>query len=335
MSKFIVNVVQQRASSYEIGVKLGKVIKDSPLLGTFASVTKSAINLLEMEAVFKSFSPQVIDELKGIADGLEIPYEQAAALFSGYDVPTLPEMGCSAFVNSLYYMRNYDFSPELYDGIFSLIQPDQGYASCGYNLQLIGRHEGVNEHGLAIGLHFVNNKETQQGIAAWTSVRMVLEQCRSTDEAITLLKEIPHATCYNFSVGDQNGHTAAVEASPSLVMAREGVPILSCVNHFQQEEMSSKNRQATQGSTKRNGYIHSLGNNQSFKELFHAFSDEDSPLFYTDYEQLFGTMHTFGYSFRDQQIITALARGKATPFSFREWVDGHDLDATFFEGMIK
>ncbi|RUU69994.1 carcinine hydrolase/isopenicillin-N N-acyltransferase family protein, partial [Mesorhizobium sp. M7A.F.Ca.MR.362.00.0.0] len=75
------------------------------------------------------------------------------------------------------YTRNYDFSPLLYDGIFSMIQTNSQYASAGYNLQLLGRHDGVNEKGLVIGLHFVSNEGYRKGVSPWVSCRIVLDNC--------------------------------------------------------------------------------------------------------------------------------------------------------------
>src|SRR5699024_3723 len=185
-------------------------------------------------------------------------------------------LGCSAMMTKKYYVRNYDFSPDLYDGLFSLIQPDTSFATAGYNLQILGRHDGVNQEGLVAGLHFVSNHGYKKGLSAWTAVRIVLDSCATTSEAVNLLKEIPHAACYNFSLGDKNGDMAVVEASPDKVIVRRGVPALSCVNHFQSEQLKNKNRSSIEHSVKRHNYLEKL------KDDEHSCADRSENLKSTD-----------------------------------------------------
>ena len=232
MSDFNVDIIQIRDSSFNIGKKIGNYIQNRPILKTLEMITKPEIDYINMMTVFTYFTPHLIDELEGLAEGLKLPFNKTAALFSGYDVPKTEAMGCSAIVTKDHYTRNYDFSPVLYDGCFSLLQPEKAISTAGYNLQAIGRHDGVNEHGLVLGLHFVSNNEYTKGLSAWTSVRMILDTCTNLEDAIHMLKEIPHAACYNFSIGDRAGNIAAVEASPDKVIVRRDELLLTCVNHF-------------------------------------------------------------------------------------------------------
>src|SRR5699024_10392560 len=148
-----------------------------------------------MKAIYSTFAPHLLEEIDGLAEGLGISHRKAAALFSGYDMPKTEALGCSVIMTEDYYVRNYDFSPDFYDGIFSMVQPGKTFATAGYNLQILGRHEGVNQKELVVGLHFVSNHGYKKGVSAWTAVRMVLDRCSTTSEAVNLLKEIPHAAC--------------------------------------------------------------------------------------------------------------------------------------------
>ncbi|HWI49600.1 MAG TPA: C45 family peptidase, partial [Rummeliibacillus sp.] len=270
------------------------------------------------------------------SEGLGISLNKAAALFSGYDVPKTEAMGCSAVITKDYYARNYDFGPALYDGCFSLVQPNHIFASAGYNLQAIGRHDGVNEKGLVIGLHFVSNQDYSVGLSPWTSIRMILDTCATTVDAIQMLKEIPHSACYNFSIGDRNGDLAVVEATPSKVVIRRDPDLLSCVNHFQEKDLEQKNRAVIDNSLKRNNFLQSFRDSYlTQSEMFNNFANSESPLFFTNYDDLFGTLHTFSYSFKDSRIITSIARGnEILDFDFKEWVKGYDLKESILNGII-
>jgi predicted choloylglycine hydrolase len=258
-------------------------------------------------------------------------------MFSGYDMTKVAAMGCSAFVTKDFYVRNYDFSPVLYDGFFSLLQPQNAYATAGYNLQAIGRHDGVNEHGLVAGLHFVSNDGYSVGLSAWTSIRMLLDTCETVEEAIRLLEEIPHSACYNFSLGDEKGNIAVVEASPDKMLVRRDEALLTCVNHFQMEGLQMKNRAIIENSIQRNRYMQELKSGEfSQKEMFRNFSDKQSPIFFTDYENLFGTLHTFSYSFVNSMIMTAIAQSnQVIEMDFRDWVMGNNLKETELIGLIE
>ncbi|MFT4413847.1 C45 family autoproteolytic acyltransferase/hydrolase [Fredinandcohnia humi] len=332
-----VDVVQLRGDSFTIGKEIGKTLIDKPIVNVFEQITKPEVNIRDVESLFTIYSPHLLEEIKGIAEGMEISYEKAAALFSGYDLPRVQAMGCSAVITTDYYVRNYDFSPDFYDGVFVMAQPHSGLASAGYSLQAIGRHDGVNEAGLVVGLHFVSNEGYKTGISAWTSNRIVLDNCSSVEDAIHLLKEIPHAACYNFSLADAKDVIAVVEASPDKVLVRSDPEYLSCVNHFQVEELVSKNRKAIDGSLQRNIYMQGLKNDgQDVEEMFTIFSEPTSPLFYTHYDQLFGTLHTFAYARKNSRILTTIARGEQImDISFSDWVNGMNIPMTTMNGMCK
>ncbi|TRZ35657.1 peptidase C45 [Niallia circulans] len=337
MTKLQAQIWQLRKNSFEIGQKYGLFLKKNPkALEIYKQVTKPEIDMRNMEAIYLELAPNILEELQGLADTLEVSFAEASALFSGYDVPKTKAMGCTTWINNGVYTRNYDFSPLLYDGIFSLVQSKNHYASAGYNLQLIGRHDGINEKGLAIGFHFVNNDGYTKGVSPWITCRMVLDQCATVEDAVKLLGTIPHANCYNFSIGDKLGNKAAVETSPDNVKVRWGQESLACANHFITEAMSGKNRANIEGSLKRQRHLEQR-NHPSWQqqEIFDYFRADSSPLFFTDYEHFFGTLHTFSYSFKDHTIMTCLAGGnEPLVVDFKKWVEGENISAIELTGNM-
>ncbi|WP_277673888.1 C45 family autoproteolytic acyltransferase/hydolase [Piscibacillus halophilus] len=336
MSELLVNVIQARDTSFNIGYKFGKHLKNNPLLTVLDSITRPEIDYNSLKSIFSNFAPHLLEEIDGLACGLEISTMKSASLFSGYDVPKTEAMGCSAIITKDYYVRNYDFSPALYDGIFSLVQSESAFATAGYNLQVLGRHDGINQEGLVIGLHFVSNNGYSKGVSPWTAIRIVLDMFSSVDDAIQMLKEIPHSACYNFSLGDNNGNIAVVEASPETVIVRLGDSSLSCVNHFQDETLINKNRLSIDGSVKRDSYLQDMSTeNITHQDMFENFKDKSSPLFFTDYDNLFGTLHTLSYSFQNSRIMTTIAQSnQILDFNFEDWVKGENITAQMLKGKI-
>ncbi|WP_338048243.1 carcinine hydrolase/isopenicillin-N N-acyltransferase family protein [Pontibacillus yanchengensis] len=99
----------------------------------------------------------------------------------------------------------------------------------------------------------------------------------------------------------------------------------------------NKNRDSIDGSLKRNNYLHKLkGNNLTQLEAFNEFKNKESPLFFTDYENLFGTLHTFSYSYRNSKLLTTIAQSSQNiEVDFKEWVNGTDINVQRLKGIIE
>lgn len=194
-------------------------------------------------------------------------------------------MGCTSLMTSDYYVRNYDFSPYIYDGTFVIQKNDKGQWLCGNTELMLGRLDGMNKHGLSCGLHFVNNNPHKKGFIGSLIVRIVLEMCQNLDEAIQLLKQLPHTASYNYSLLDRKGNFAIFEASPNKINIIYGNKHLSCVNMFQTEEMKVYNRNNVAFSLERIEALSELSEDKKRAHEVHKwFSDQTSPVFFTDYE---------------------------------------------------
>lgn len=333
MGNFKISVEQYRGDSYDIGYQQGQQI-DRSLLAMYAHiVNEEDIDLEELKEIYSSYAPHLFRELSGIADSMNISLRRAA-LFSGFGAPEIQGMGCSSVVNRNMLVRNYDFSPEAYDARFVFVQPSEGYASVGHSLHVMGRTEGVNEKGLAVALHFVNSKDTQNGLTAASVIRIILDTCKNTEDAVNVIKKLPHSWSYNFSIGDAEGNAVVVEESPFDVKVRKSEGILFCTNHFQRQDMSIHNRENLEGTKERLNY---LGQNHLEKmdvqEIFNTFRAA-KPLYNEEYHEFFGTLHTFAYSFDDNKVLTAVPNGDVLEIDFNEWVNGKDLNQKEIIGRL-
>ncbi|SDC68212.1 Predicted choloylglycine hydrolase [Terribacillus halophilus] len=336
MDEMKADIIQFRGSAYEIGRNTAAVYSKNPVLKQFNQLSDMQTDYTEIQDLFSAHAPHLLDELHGLADGLGIALPDAAVLYSGYNLLRPQALGCTAYVDKNHYVRNYDFDPSLYDHCLSFIAPNEAFGSIGYNLQLIGRHDGVNEKGLAIGLHFVSNTKYRKGVSAWTALRIALDTCETVEQVIDLFEHLPHAACYNFSLGDANGTYAVIEATPEKISVRSSPSGLNCVNHFMKAELEAFNRQDMTSSAKRDGFLSRMDlSNMTQEELHSLFSNPASPLFFEDYDQLFGTLHTIAYSFHTKRLMTALARGKRLDVDVADWFAGNDLKLKSIYGTLK
>jgi predicted choloylglycine hydrolase len=336
MEELIVNVRDLMGSSYELGLKQGEEIKTTQLikqLGFLENLTANS-NPKKAKELLKAFSPNLLEEISGLAKGLEIELDTIIKFYSGYDI-NFPSMGCTTFINEDYYVRNYDFSPNLYDARLVFSNPIGGYASVGFSQQVIGRLDGMNEKGLVVGLHFVNDKHKGEGFLATTIVRMLLEQCCCITETIDLISRIPQGFCYNYSITDSSGKGVIVEATPEKQRVIFENPLM-CTNHFESKDLQNKNMKEIQRSIKRKEYISSQFTEKlSPIDAYRHFNDGNSPLFFKNYKEYFGTLHTVVYLPKDLSLIIGVGENSVPiMLSLRKFLDGTNNLPKVIKGTI-
>ena len=134
MEELVVNIVALQGSSFELGLVQSEEVQTTQLrqqLQFLENLTANS-NSEKAKEILQAISPNLLEELRGLAKGLNIKLDTIIKLYSGYDV-TFPSMGCTAFINDDYYVRNYDFSPQLYDGRLVFSNPVEGYAGIGFS----------------------------------------------------------------------------------------------------------------------------------------------------------------------------------------------------------
>lgn len=195
--------------------------------------------LRQLELV-KEYNSGLVEELRGLADGLGIPFERAAAisLASGMRGPT---PGCTAFVartgnGDIYLARNFDFRvDERTVYLARVTSPLDAYRTFGGTEALLGYTEGINEHGVAIAMagvpmgdydweFLLPNKPPERGMLFSLAIRTALERCDSAQAAAEFLSSIPHLEPFNFLIADPFGEVFVVEAAPWRCEVHSGTP---------------------------------------------------------------------------------------------------------------
>jgi predicted choloylglycine hydrolase len=204
----------------------------------------------------KRVFPQVLEEIKGFADACKAPYEQLEAFMFGIG-GFKPEPMCSVFASfngaDVVFGRNYDFfySFKKYTESY-LTKPEGGYISVGHTDVFIGREDGVNEKGLAIGMTGVPSEGNSPGISFCLLVRCVLDKCATVKDALEILTKAQHISTFNYLIADKQGNMAVVEAAPEKVRVRkpEGRRgYIVCTNHFVHPEMEDMEDQKARNTT--------------------------------------------------------------------------------------
>lgn len=127
-------------------------------------------------------------------------------------------------------IRNYDYSPKLFDGILyytNWLQPVICMSDC-----LWGALDGINNKGLAVSLTFGGNKINGKGFGIPLILRYILETCENVAQAIQVLKRIPVSMPYNVTILDAFHQFATVYVAPNKNAEVNQLPIAT--NHQQQ-----------------------------------------------------------------------------------------------------
>jgi predicted choloylglycine hydrolase len=198
----------------------------------------------DCQKAYEQFFPEVIDEIRGMAEGAGIPFRDLAAfLFCMYSFPF--ENRCSCFAwkrgESIVFGRNSDFLVRLEKSNASVYYHlDGGFAFVGNTTAAIQMEDGINEHGLAIGLTFTYPTVRRPGMNAGLLVRYLLEKCQTVDESLINLRQLPISSSQILTMIDKTGDMAVVECNcENLVVVRpvEGEDFVLATNQFMSPEM--------------------------------------------------------------------------------------------------
>ncbi|MGX1264190.1 putative choloylglycine hydrolase [Rossellomorea marisflavi] len=325
------SVIGSRGTPYEVGLDLGYQLKTSPLYGFHLERRKKSRNsyateMSEVRDLFLQYDPSLWEEINGFAEGIGWTLEETVHEYSGYQADW-PVSGCSALAKDGIYVRNYDFHPKTYEGRLLLTQAEGAYSSIGFSGRGIGRIDGLNEEGLALGFHFVNRMNPGKGLICTTLARIVLDTCSTTEEAVALLRELPHRQSFNYSIHDRKGKSAVVEASPRGVQSYESDLSLVCANHFQSRALLGENRFHIMESKERLDHLNEMMKSPiTLNEGFESFHHEESRIFKKEYAQWNGTIHTVAFDCRTLTAIVGLGGGsRGVTLDFSKWLKGERL----------
>lgn len=228
---------------YEVGAEYGALLQASrfplppikPEQITFAA---------KCEKLVAQHAPELLDELAGMIAGSTYNADHLKALALTLNIPPACSVVAIAGQHTAdgrpLFGRNHDWYA-WYGRCAALldVQIPGAFASIGGNDLFIGRHDGLNEAGLAIGITDVSGGRHTPGVMFPLAVHHVLNTCRTTEQAAAYLEGIPYIRNTNFLIADAAGTIALVEASPrrvNVTFAANGFGVIT--NHFQTERMA-------------------------------------------------------------------------------------------------
>lgn len=221
-----------KGDSREVGKNQAEIIKKFPSIARFFVSKRKLISLKDLRdinGIYEEFCPELIEEISGFAEALDVPIENLRYYDYTWLIPRcsqfaiLPSKGVE---QKLLVARNYDFSYRLDDMRLCKTSIKNNYAHLGFSTLLFGRIDGINEKGLVITMssagfpvgNFPSMRPPQiKGLQFWAVIRMILDKCKNIDETIKLVENIPLAYNANFIVADESGSMALIETYDGVV----------------------------------------------------------------------------------------------------------------------
>jgi predicted choloylglycine hydrolase len=217
-----------------------------------AKIIDWALNQANFRNEVEKYTPHVMDEMQGLADGAGVPFEdmllhqmfeevyEAAPLKVGLDLAeAFLGHGCTSFAcvsnGRRFNGQNMDYSPNL-DGkqaVFRYKTPDKQMLMYGFIGQVGGI--GANSKGLSLFVTTLpqGNKREADGLGSTFLLRLLLEQ-DSVDAAVKALDDLPRFGTLSYALSDFDT-SVIVEASADEMAVMEPTadkPYLAHTNHL-------------------------------------------------------------------------------------------------------
>ena len=242
-----------KGTHYEAGFRWGYLLKKHQkfILDNIPfEITDDRIEYaMSCVPIYEEYYSEILDEIRGLAEGQSCDRKiLQTVLFGMYAMP--PTKHCSCFAvktrDGVLLGRNSDFLTDLeklnMNVLYSL--NDGAYAFTGNTTAFVEIEDGINEHGLAIGLTSVYPTNVRPGFNAGMLLRYLLEKCRTVTEAIYRLKNVPIASAQTLTLSDANEEIAVIECNSESVSVSTGntEKFVCATNRFHAPEMLRYNQ---------------------------------------------------------------------------------------------
>jgi predicted choloylglycine hydrolase len=242
---------------YEMGRKMGNIFKRNNVQFPIKLDPFQTRHGRECGKLLRRHFPEVTEEIQGITDTIgydnEIFTSWMMCMGSCLDIGNgdcFEVRGCTAFSftqnDQFYYGRDNDLPPFLKKISKSIYyRPQNGNSFILNTSSFINGEEGMNNCGLVAAMTFVLPRldEIRPGINSVFLVRYILEKCKTVDEGIRVVRELPIASSCNIILTDRSGKMVVVECNPLKINIRypektnTGQDFIITVNHFTSKEM--------------------------------------------------------------------------------------------------
>ena len=229
-------VLVVEGTAYQMGYAQGILLKDD-VRDLTAKVLpglcrSEGLDLDLVDQVYEQQAPHIPEaykeELKGLSDGSGVPLQtlQRAQVIAQpgefAQCSAVAAWGKGTRDGHLYQVRNLDYAVEAHiqdHPVIVVYKPEKGLPFVNVTWAgFLGVFSGINAEKIAIGSigdNYGREHERHDGITVAFLARRVLQECRTLDEAVAMIRDARRTSAYVYCVGDgkipdaRGFHTAA------------------------------------------------------------------------------------------------------------------------------
>lgn len=313
-------------TSYEVGTQIGRWILSTPDLLQKVLLPPNAYpkeKYMKIVDLLDRYCQGINEEIQGFSDTVGVSKEQVL-----FYAMTYLERGCSLMAalpqktesGHTIMARNYDFNDKMEEMCFAFTDIRGKYRYIASTLNLFGRCDGMNEHGLAVckasnGLPVGNFEGGQKagvtGFSFWIVVRSILENCKNVEEAIEWTMDAPIGYNINLMLADCHNKIALLQCidghkAYKILGENAEETYLSSTNHALLDEVKPYEKMVIENSVIRNNLILDL-----FRKDRRITKNDIKNLLTTSYpnglcchyyQEFFGTLRSMLFDTTDKTI---------------------------------
>jgi isopenicillin-N N-acyltransferase like protein len=255
-----IKVVEIRGSPYEMGFQYGSAC---PEMGTFLDITMQGFGgrdkAREIAAKFiplylpaaQEYAPELLEEMKGMADGAGLEFNDVFFLNITYEISVPSLMGCTSFAmtgtataqGETIAGQNFDFLNSWEDIMVLLkIKPERGPRILAIGPAGAPGLFGFNSAGIALNLNLLRNKESLDpagGVPSHIILRKALSS-ETIGEAIGTIASAGRRSAKNYLLSSHQGDIVDVElTSRDIDIQFTEEDIVVHTNYFKSERFKS------------------------------------------------------------------------------------------------
>ncbi|MBN1330131.1 MAG: hypothetical protein JXA54_11715 [Candidatus Heimdallarchaeota archaeon] len=254
--------IHLKGSYYDMGYEYGKML--AKINFHLPPVTKKCMELgLKCKEYVGSIFPEYLEELQGIATAASLNYDSLCA----FSLVVQEATNCSIFAvtdgSQTFMGRNYDMYYSFKEYLeTTLCEPTKGYRSVSQSDIFVGREDGMNDKGLAIAQSGIISY-LKPGLAFWVIIRYLLDKCKTVQEGINFITDVPHYSTMTYLLAEANGKMAIVEIGPKdeWAIREQDKNFLVSTNHYNHPKMQGVKIHIPFDSKTRYDYISNALNN--------------------------------------------------------------------------
>jgi len=220
---------------------------------------KNKYYLKEQIKITERLFPEIIEEVTGIAKGYRL---KVSDLFLFYHLRILQDMdGCSTWAVSLkggaISGKNRDLAAgnHALQRVFIHQDPDRQQkkvlsvgslgSPCAYS-------SGINSEGLCLNDTNIPTLDHGQGACRYFLMPYLLRTCKSVEEALKKISDLPHAGGGSLMLADKSATVAVVELGHINLNIEKGASWLAKTNHFTSQVLCPSNVKSGRQSNLKN-----------------------------------------------------------------------------------